>query len=159
MITVGSLVPSFSVVDTDKQTITQEQLKGQPVLILFFPFAFTSVCTAELCAVRDDLSRYNALNVRVIGVSTDSPFTLAKFKADQSLTFTLASDYNKGMCQAFGAFYEEFSLGLKGVCRRAAFIVDADGVIRYAEVLESAGSLPDFEAIHQVLESIGQKVQ
>ena len=156
MLTIGSLVPAFSIVDTDKQVITQDNLKGQTTLILFFPFAFTSVCTAELCSVRDNFAAYNSLNVRVIGVSTDSPFTLGKFKADQGLNFTLASDYNKGMCKAFDAYYEQFSLGLLGVARRAAFIVDAEGVIRYAEVLESAGDLPNFSAIQEVLQTLGQ---
>lgn len=156
MLSIGSKTPSFSIVDTAKQVITDETLIGQPTLILFFPFAFTSVCTAELCSVRDDISRYDSLNVRVIGVSTDSPFTLAKFKADQNLNFTLASDYNKGMIAAFHAKYEEFGPGLKGVARRAAFVVDAEGVIRYAEVLESAGDLPDFNAINSVLDSLKQ---
>ncbi|MFN8153354.1 MAG: peroxiredoxin [Bacteroidia bacterium] len=156
MLKVGSPTPEFSVVDTEKQKITHEQLKGQPALILFFPFAFTSVCTAELCSVRDDIARYDALNVRVIGVSTDSPFTLAKFKSDQGLNFTLASDYNKGMIEAFGAKYEEFGPGLKGVARRAAFVLDAEGMIRYAEVLESAGDLPDFNAIRAVLDALKQ---
>ncbi len=156
MLSVGSKTPSFTIVDTAKQVITDETLIGQPTLILFFPFAFTSVCTAELCSVRDDISRYDTLNVRVIGVSTDSPFTLAKFKADQNLNFTLASDYNKGMISAFHAKYEEFGPGLKGVARRAAFVVDAEGVIRYAEVLESAGDLPDFNAINAVLGSLKQ---
>lgn len=158
MLTVGSAIPAFSIVDTDKKNITHENLKGQPVLILFFPFAFTSVCTAELCSVRDDISRYDALNIHVLGVSTDSPFTLAKFKSDQGLNFTLASDYNKGMSKAFGAFYDEFAFGLLGVSRRAAFVVDADGVVRYAEVLDSAGDLPDFNAIHEVVATLNKTV-
>lgn len=154
MLNIGSKVPVFSVVDTDKQTLNNESIAGKKTLILFFPAAFTGVCTKELCAVRDDLARYNNMNVNVIGVSTDTPFTLAKFKEEQGLNFTLASDYNKEMCAAFHAQYDVFVLGLKGVARRAAFIVDADGVIQYAEVLESAGDLPNFEAINAALEKM-----
>jgi len=90
----------------------------------------------------------------VVAISTDMPFTLAKFKEEQGYNFTLASDFNKTMCTAFEAKYEEFVLGLKGVARRAAFIVDTDGTIQYAEVLESAGDLPNFEAIRQTLEKL-----
>jgi len=155
-LSVGSQVPAFSIVDSEKQTITNDSIKGKVSLILFFPAAFTSVCTKELCAVRDDLARYNQLNVQVIGVSTDTLFTLAKFKEEQSLNFTLASDYNKEMCRAFGAQYAEFVFGMKGTSRRAAFIIDEAGIVRYAEVLESAGDIPDFDAINQTLAGLKQ---
>ena len=94
-LSIGSNVPAFTVVDSEKQTITNESIKGQATLILFFPAAFTGVCTKELCSVRDDIAKYNSAKVNVIGISTDTLFTLAKFKQDQELNFTLASDYNK----------------------------------------------------------------
>jgi peroxiredoxin len=85
----------------------------------------------------------------------DSPFTLDKFKEDQKLNFPLLSDFNKEASQAYGAFYENFVLGLKGVSKRAAFVVDKNGKVQYAEVLESAGDLPNFEAVKQTVSSLG----
>ena len=104
-ITVGAKAPAFSLVSTDKQTVSLEDFKGQNLVILFFPMAFTSVCTAELCSIRDNIALYNGLNTAVVGISVDSPFTLNKFKADQNLNFTLLSDFNKEASPAYGAFY------------------------------------------------------
>ncbi len=154
MLQTGSKVPVFSIVDTDKQPFTNETIAGKRTLILFFPAAFTGVCTAELCAMRDDIARYNNLNVNVVGVSTDTVFTLIKFKEEQQLNFLLASDYNKEMCAAFGAQYTEFVLGMKGTAKRSAFIIDTDGTVRYAEVLEKAADLPNFEAIMATLSAL-----
>ncbi|SEV98015.1 Peroxiredoxin [Chitinophaga sp. YR573] len=150
-VTIGSKAPAFSLVNTEKQKVSLEDFKGQNLVILFFPMAFTSVCTAELCSVRDNISTYNGLNTAVVGISVDSPFTLGKFKEDQKLNFPLLSDFNKEASQAYGAFYENFVLDLKGVSKRAAFIVDKEGIIRYAQVLESAGDQPDFEAVKNTL--------
>ncbi len=153
-LSIGSNVPAFTVVDSEKQTITNESIKGQATLILFFPAAFTGVCTKELCSVRDDIAKYNSAKVNVIGISTDTLFTLAKFKQDQELNFTLASDYNKEVCEAFGSQYVEFVFGMKGTARRSAFLIDAEGVVKYAEVLESAGDIPNFEAINTAINSL-----
>jgi len=153
-VTVGSKAPAFTLTDTEKKKVSLEDFKGQNLVILFFPMAFTSVCTAELCSVRDTLSVYNGLNTAVVGISVDSPFTLGKFKADQQLNFPLLSDFNKEASQAYGAFYETFVLDLKGVSKRAAFVVDKEGTLRYAEVLESAGDQPNFDAIKQTLSTL-----
>jgi len=150
-VTVGAKAPAFTLTDTEKKKVSLEDFKGQNLVILFFPMAFTSVCTAELCSVRDNLSVYNGLNTAVVGISVDSPFTLGKFKADQQLNFPLLSDFNKEASQAYGAFYETFVLDLKGVSKRAAFVIDKEGTLRYTEVLESAGDQPNFEAIKQTL--------
>jgi peroxiredoxin len=152
--TVGTKAPAFTLTDTEKKKVSLEDFKGQNLVILFFPMAFTSVCTAELCSVRDNLSVYNGLNTAVVGISVDSPFTLGKFKADQQLNFPLLSDFNKEASQAYGAFYETFVLDLKGVSKRAAFVADKEGTLRYAEVLESAGDQPNFEAIKQTLNTL-----
>lgn len=152
--TVGAKAPAFTLTDTEKKKVSLEDFKGQNLVILFFPMAFTSVCTAELCSVRDNLSVYNGLNTAVVGISVDSPFTLGKFKAEQQLNFPLLSDFNKEASQAYGAFYETFVLDLKGVSKRAAFVVDKEGTLRYAEVLESAGDQPNFEAIKQTLNTL-----
>ncbi|MDF2384845.1 peroxiredoxin [Nostoc ellipsosporum NOK] len=151
----GDKAPDFTLPDTDKNEVTLSSLKGENVLLLFFPLAFTSVCTKELCSVRDNLSLYNNANVRVLGISVDSPFTLAKFKEEQGLNFTLLSDFNKTASTAYGSLYETFALGLKGVSKRSAFLIDKEGIIRYAEVLENAGEVPDFDAIQGAMAKIG----
>jgi peroxiredoxin len=121
------------------------------VLILFFPQAFTGVCTTELCSVRDNLAFYNQTQAEVLAISVDSVFTLGRFKEDQRLNFNLLSDFNKEVSAAYGALYENFVFDMKGVSKRAAFVVDKAGNIAYAEVLDSAGDLPNFEAIQQTL--------
>ncbi len=153
-IEIGRKAPGFSLFNTEKKKETLEDYKGRNIVLLFFPFAFSGVCTKELCSVRDSISVYNNLNVSVIGISVDSLYTLARFKEDQRLTFTLLSDFNKETSQAYGAFYENFSYEMKGVSRRAAFVIDSEGILRYAEVLESAGDVPDFEAVKHVLDSM-----
>ncbi|WP_343668174.1 redoxin domain-containing protein [Chitinophaga sp.] len=150
-IAIGTKAPAFSLYDTEKNKVNLEDFKGQNLVILFFPLAFTSVCTAELCSVRDSLATYNSLNTAVVGISVDTPFTLGKFKAEQHLNFPLLSDFNKEASQAYGAYYDTFVLDLKGVSKRAAFVVDKEGIVKYAQVLESAGDLPDFEAIKKTL--------
>jgi peroxiredoxin len=131
-----------------------DQAPAFKLVLLFFPMAFTSVCTTELCAMRDNLADYNKLNTEVVGISVDSPFTLHKYKQDQQFNFVLLSDFNKEASQAYGAFYENFMLGLKGVSKRAAFVVDKNGKVQYAEVLEKASDLPNFEAIKQTVSSL-----
>src|SRR5690606_26122205 len=123
---------------------------------LFFPFAFTSVCTAELCSVRDHLNMYEDLDVQPLGISVDSPFTLAKYKEDQRLNFPLLSDFNKQVSQLYGSLYETFGMDLKGVSKRSAFLIDQNGIVQYAQVLENASLQPDFEAIQgKIRELIG----
>ncbi len=151
---IGQVAPDFILHDTDKQKISLSEQKGKNVLLLFFPLAFTSVCTAELCAVRDNISVYNGLDAQVYGISVDSLFTLGKFKAEQSLNFPLLSDFNKDVSKAYGALYENFAFDMHGVSKRSAFVIDKEGVVRYAEVLENAGEQPNFNAIKQTLESL-----
>ena len=150
-IQVGQKAPDFKLFGTDKKEVTLEDFQGRNVVLLFFPMAFTGVCTAELCAMRDDIGTYQGLNAQVLGVSVDSPFTLAKFKEEQSLNFPLLSDFNKEASQAYDSMYETFAFGLKGVSKRSAFVIDAQGVVQYAEVLDSAGDLPNFEKVRAVL--------
>lgn len=153
-LTIGSKAPDFTLTNSDKQAVTLSEHFGKPIVLLFFPLAFTSVCTAELCSVRDNIAFYNQTNATVLGISVDSPFTLAKFKEEQKLNFQLLSDFNKEVSGAYGALYENFVLGLKGVSKRAAFVINAEGTIAYAEVLENAGDQPNFEAIHEVLSAL-----
>ena len=150
----GQSAPDFSLFNSEKAKVSLNDYKGKNLVILFFPLAFTGVCTTELCSVRDNMNIYTGLNADVVGISVDSLFTLGKFKEDNGLNFPLLSDFNKEISQAYGAFYDEFVLDMKGVSRRAAFVVDGQGNIQYAEVLESAGDLPNFDAIKETLTSL-----
>ncbi|HAN66549.1 MAG TPA: peroxiredoxin [Chitinophagaceae bacterium] len=152
-IQIGQKAPDFSLFSSDKTKISLSDYAGkQNVLILFFPQAFTGVCTKELCAVRDDIARYNQANAQVLGISVDSVFTLAKFKEEQQYNFPLLSDFNKEISELYGSIYASFTdMGMKGVSKRSAFVIDKQGVIQYAEVLESAGEVPNFAAINEVL--------
>lgn len=153
---VGQQAPDFTLYDTDKLQITLSEQKGQSVLLLFFPLAFTSVCTAELCSVRDNLKLYEQLAVRPFGISVDSLHTLARFKSEQQLNFPLLSDFNKEVSTAYGSLYETFSYGMKGVSKRSAFLIDKEGIVQYAEVLENAGLQPDFEKIQVKLRELSR---
>ena len=144
---IGQPAPQFTLVSTELKEVSLADFKSHKVVIHFFPMAFTGVCTTQLCTMRDSFGYYDGLNAQIIGISVDSPFTLAKFKEDNGYQFPLLSDFNKTASQAFGAYYEEFAFGLKGVAKRAAFVLDEEQNVIYAEVLESAGDLPNFEAI------------
>jgi peroxiredoxin len=154
MITNGQPAPDFSLRDTQKNAVTLSSLRGKNVLILFFPLAFTSVCTKELCSVRDNIAFYGNANAEVLGISVDSLFALGKFKEEQNLNFTLLSDFNKEVSRAYGSIYEDWFNDMKGVSKRSAFVIDGYGVVRYAEVLENAGEVPNFEAINACLNSL-----
>ena len=153
-IEIGQTAPAFTLYDTEKNPVELSSFKGKNVLILFFPMAFTGVCTKELCSIRDNIASYNNVNAQVLGVSVDSPFTLAKFKEEQHLNFPLLSDFNKEASTAYGTIYDAFIGWMKGVSKRSAFVIDKEGIVRYAEVLESAGDLPNFEAINSTLASL-----
>lgn len=153
-IQIGQPAPDFTLYNTDRQPITLSEQRGSNVLLLFFPLAFTSVCTAELCSVRDNMKVYEGFNATPFGISVDSTATLKKFREDQALNFTLLSDFNKEASRAFDAIYEEWGMGMKGVSKRSAFIIDKDGIVQYAEVLENAGDQPDFAAIKERLAAL-----
>ena len=150
-IQVGQKAPDFSLYDTTKKKVSLTDLKGKNVLLLFFPFAFTSTCTVELCAIRDDIARYSNANAEVLGISVDSVYSLAKYKEEQGYNFSLLSDFNKETSAAYGSLYAEWKLNMRGVSKRSAFIIDKEGVVQYAEILEIAGDLPNFMAINQLL--------
>ncbi len=151
-IQVGQQAPDFALFNTAKQKVTLSEQQGKPVVILFFPLAFTGVCTAELCNVRDNIALYNNTNAQVFGISVDSLFTLEKFSNEQNLNFPLLSDFNKDAAKAFGVLYEVFpAFEMMGVSKRAAFVVDKNGVVQYAEVCATPGDLPNFVAIQETL--------
>jgi glutaredoxin-dependent peroxiredoxin len=148
---VGQPAPDFNLHDTEKKSVTLTEQAGNNLLLLFFPLAFTGVCTKELCSVRDNIAAYNDVNAKVFAISVDSPQTLARFKEEQHLNFTLLSDFNKEASAAYGCLYDAFAGWMKGVSKRSAFVIDKEGTIQYAEVLENAKEVPDFEKISATL--------
>jgi len=154
MIQIGDQAPDFTLYDSDKNKVNLSEQKGSNVLLLFFPLAFTSTCTAELCSVRDNISRYNNFNAKVFGISVDSLYTLAKYKKEQGLNFSLLSDFNKEVSKAYDSFYEKFGYNMKGVSKRSAYLIDKERKVQYAEVLEKASEQPNFTNIYKVLGEI-----
>ena len=153
---IGQQAPEFSLFSSDKSKVSLSDYAGKKnVLLLFFPQAFTGVCTKELCSVRDNIAIYENEQVQVLGISVDSVFTLAKFKEEQQYNYPLLSDFNKEVSTQYDTIYASFTdMNMKGVSKRSAFIIDKQGIIQYAEVLESAGDIPDFDAINKILERL-----
>jgi glutaredoxin-dependent peroxiredoxin len=153
-IQIGQTAPDFALYSSEKSKVKLSDYRGKTTLLLFFPLAFTGVCTKELCSVRDNIAMYENLNVQVLAISVDSPQTLAKFKHDQQLNFILLSDFNKDVSTLYGCLYEVFSLEMKGVSKRSAFVIDKNGIVQFEEILENAGELPNFGAIQSVLTTL-----
>lgn len=153
-IQIGQPAPDFTLRDTEKNRVTLSEQRGRNVVLLFYPLAFTGTCTRELCYVRDHLAEYNSLDAQVYGISVDSLYAQGKFKAEQSLNFPLLSDFNKEASIAYDTIYEQFSNDMKGVSKRSAFVIDKEGIIRYAEVLENASEIPSFDNIKKCLERL-----
>jgi len=155
-IEVGHPAPDFSLYNTEQKEISLKDLTSKSnVVLLFFPLAFTGVCTKELCSARDDIGKYQKLNATIVGISVDSIFTLGKFREEQKLPFDLLSDFNKDVSNKYNSLYEQFPLfGLKGVTKRSAFVINKQGIIKYAQILDDPGNLPDFNQIKQTLEQI-----
>ncbi len=152
-LTIGDKAPEFTLRASDKSEVNLSDYRGKNVVLLFFPLAFTGVCTKELCDVRDNLNIYSSLDAEVLALSVDSLFSLEQFKESQGYNFPLLSDFNKDASRAYGALYEDFVLGMKGVSKRAAFVIDPQGTIKYAEVLEDAGQVPNFDKVQEALKA------
>ena len=150
---VGSVAPDFTLMDQDRQPVTLSGLRGKPVVIAFFPAALSSVCTAELCNLRDSMARLNSTQAQVLGISVDTFFTLKAFRDSQQLTFPLLSDFNKEAIQQFGVFNPDM-IGLKGIAKRAVFVLDGKGVVRHREVLEDARNEPNYDAVFGALDGL-----
>jgi glutaredoxin-dependent peroxiredoxin len=150
---VGSKAPDFTLINDDRKPVTLSEQRGKPVVLAFFPAAFSSVCTKELCTFRDSMARLNQANAQVFGVSVDTFFTLKAFRDAQGLTFPLLSDFNKQAIRDYGVFNEDM-VGLKGIAKRATFVIDKDGVVRYREVLDDARNEPNYEKVFATLASL-----
>lgn len=149
----GDIAPGFILNDTSGKQVSLDDLKEKStgdILLIFFPLAFSSVCTAELCTMRDNMKLYDSLNTTVAGISVDSFFTLREFKKANNLNFILLSDFNKNVSRSYEVINDDY-FGMKGVSKRSAFIIGRGGQLKYAEVLEDSGKMPDFKAIQQTL--------
>jgi peroxiredoxin len=154
-LSIGQKAPDFTLFNNERKEVSLARQQGKNIVLLFFPLAFTSTCTAELCSVRDNYAMYNGLNAVVFGISVDSTYTLAKFREEQKLNFDLLSDFNKTASKAYDCLYPVFgAMKMEGVSKRAAFVIDKAGLMQYAEVLENAGDLPDFAAMKACLEKL-----
>jgi peroxiredoxin len=148
MLQVGQNAPDFTLFNAEKESISLSQFKGRNVVLLFFPKAFSGVCTKEFCDVRDNLQVYNNLNAEVIGISVDSESTLAEWKEKEGYNFNLVSDIDKIVSKSYDTLYEV------GVSKRSAFVIDKDGILQYVEVLEDGYQVPSFENILSTLSAL-----
>ncbi len=159
---VGQSAPDFTLCaktpEGPKHFTLKEALKKGPVVLLFVPMAFTPVCTTEFCSVTSELSFYENLNATVFGISGDNPFAQEAWAAKEKIGITLLSDYEHQVAEAYGVAYESFlpeaSLGMRGVPKRSAFVIDRSGIIQYSEVHDDPKPVPNFEKIKAVLASL-----
>ena len=149
---VGSKAPDFTLTNQDREPVTLSALRGRPVVLAFFPAAFSSVCTKELCTFKDSMAQLGKADAQVFGISVDTFFTLKAFQDQQKLTFPLLSDFNKEVIRDYGVFNENM-IGLKGIAKRATFVIDKDGIVRHAEIQEDARNEPDYDAVFKTLAS------
>jgi glutaredoxin-dependent peroxiredoxin len=157
-ITVGSKAPDFNLksktADGLKDVKLSDNSGKKNTVLLFFPLAFTSVCTKEMCEVSAGINAYQGLNAEVYGVSVDSPFALEQWAQKENITIPLLSDLNKQASKAYGTLLDDL-LGLGSVSTRAAFVVDKQGVVQYAEVLQDVRQLPNFDGVKAALQKCG----
>ena len=153
-IQIGSIAPDFTLFNSEKQEVTLSQYLGKSVVLLFYPQAFTGVCTTELCGIRDNMNVYSSMNAEILAISVDSVFTLENWKEQQGFNFQMLSDFNKTVSIAYETIYETFAFGMKGVSKRSAFVVDPKGVLQYVEILDNAGEIPNLDKIKEVLATL-----
>ena len=150
---VGSKAPDFTLTSQDRQPVTLSGLRGKPVVLAFFPAAFSSVCQKEMCTFRDSMARLGTAEAQVYGISVDTFFTLKAFQDQQKLNFPLLSDFNKEVIRDYGVFNEDM-IGLKGIAKRAVFVIDKDGIVRHREVLEDARNEPNYDEVFGALATL-----
>ncbi len=146
--------PDFTLKNTKNEDVSLSDFRGEKnVVLLFFPLAFSGVCTKELCSTRDNLKIYNSLDAEVLAISADSFFTLKAFKEANNLNFSLLSDFNKEVSAKYDSLYENY-FGMKGVPKRSVFVINKEGRIAYQEILEDSGKIPNFSKVQEVLASL-----
>lgn len=154
-LSVGTPAPDFTLLDSAKNPVTLSSLKGQTVILAFFPAAFTGVCKAEMCSFQSAIQRLNSAKATVLGVSADIPFSNAAFAETNGLTFPLLSDFNLDTIRAYDVAFENFA-GIQGLTRssRATFVIDAEGIIRHVDVTENPGVEPNYDEIYAAAEAL-----
>jgi len=152
---VGEKAPDFTLPDQERRMRSLSEFKGRKVVLAFFPGAFTSVCTKEMCTFRDSMSRFNDLDAVVLGISVNDPFTQKAFAEANNLNFTLLSDYNRETVKKYNVYHENF-VGLNGytAAKRAVFIIDREGVIKYKWVSDDPLKEPNYDEIIAELSKI-----
>jgi peroxiredoxin len=150
---VGSTAPDFTLPNQDREPVTLSQQRGRPVVLAFFPAAFSSTCEKELCTFRDSLGRLSRANAQIYGISVDTFFALKAFADQQRLPFPLLSDFNKQAIRDFGVVNEDM-IGLKEIAKRSVFVLDKTGVIRYREVLDDGRLEPDYQKVFDAVASL-----
>lgn len=151
---IGDKAPDFTLINQDGEPVSLSSFKGKNVVVLFFPGANTGVCTKEMCTFRDELKVFESLNAQLLGISVDMHFSLKMFQEKNNYNFPLLSDFNKDVIKLYDVVLDVFVPGkfdYKGVAKRAAFVVDGNGILKYVEVLSNPGNEPNYDAIKKVL--------
>ena len=151
---VGAKAPDFTLPNQDREpvTLSAELAKG-PVVLAFFPAAFSSVCQTEMCTFRDSIADLNKSSAQVLGISVDTFFAQKAWADAQKLNFPLLSDFNKDVIRQYGVVNPDM-IGLKDIAKRAVFVIDKTGVVRHREVLEDARNEPDYGKVTQALAAL-----
>lgn len=151
---VGTKAPDFTLPNQDRESVSlSEQLKNGPVVLAFFPAAFSSVCQNEMCTFRDSMAELNKASAKVLGISTDTFFAQKAWADQQRLNFPLLSDFNKDVIRKYGVVNPDM-IGLKDISKRAVFVIDRSGVVRHREVLDDARNEPNYDKVKQTLASL-----
>lgn len=153
-ITAGSKAPAFKLYNTDRKEINSTDLIGNTIVLQFFPAAFTSTCTAQMCSSRDELTFYNDLGVTVFGISVDMPAALKEFKEKHKINFDLLSDANKRTIHDYEMYHCNFSCDIKGVAKRGVVVIDKEGVVAYSEETANLGTQVNFDALKEALKKL-----
>jgi len=151
---IGSEAPDFTLMNEERQPVTLSAQRGRPVLLAFFPAAFSAVCTKEMCTFRDSFATLGQSKGQVYGISVDTFWSLKVFHDAERLTFPLLSDFNKEVMRDYGVLQENM-IGLKGIAKRAVFVIDGQGIVRYREVLEDARNEPDYDKALAAVKALG----
>jgi peroxiredoxin len=155
---IGDKAPDFTLPSftpsTEVTNISLGNYKGKNIVLLFFPQAFTGVCTNELCTMSDNFNQYKDMNAEVLGISVDGTFVQKAFAEKNNIMVPLLSDFNKEAVKKYDVLLPEFAHGMKGTAQRAVYVIDRDGVIRYVEVTKTPGELPNFDALKNAVASL-----
>ncbi len=150
---VGMTAPDFTLLNQDRVPVSLGAQRGQPVVLAFFPAAFSATCVEDMCTLRDQFGALSTARAKVFGISVDTFFALKAFQAAERLPFPLLCDFNKQVIHDYGVFNEDM-IGLHGIAKRAVFVLDREGVVRHREVLEDARLLPDYAKVISTLEAL-----